>query len=312
MTATRATFSHEQITRYFDRIQLPPVHRHYGISSLDATAALEYLTTLQKYHLAWIPFENLSLHYSTHHHICLHPDDLFRKIIADGHGRGGYCMENNALFGTLLCSLGFTLYPTGGRVFEGIFWNSLGHMVNLVTIERTKYLVDVGFGADGPILPMPLDRSGTDMTIHPHISPGSARVDWRNISDNTDPAQRNWVFEYRRNDQSDWEPLKYAFTELEFLPQDFAMMSRHTSTSPRTFFTRMVVVERKILDDKGELTGKMTISGNSMKWRIHGEVTREIVFMSEEERLNALDKYWGIKFGAAEKEGIRGLMSEIK
>jgi len=309
MSASRPTYSHDQIASYLDRLQLPPHLHQYDVANLDPPAALAYLAMLQKHHLAWIPFENLSLHYSAHHRLCLHPDHLFRKIIADANGRGGYCMENNTLFGTLLRSLGFTLYPTAGRVLEGASWNSLGHMVNLVTIGNTTYLVDVGFGADGPVRPMPLDRSAA---IHPHIRPGSARLDWRNLSENTDPAQRAWVYECRRNDDSDWEPVKYAFTGFEFLPQDFAALSQHLSTSPRTFFTRTIVVERKILDDQSEVVGRMTLSGSKMKWRIHGQLTREIVFASEEERVDALDRYWGITLGAVEREGIRGLVSEIR
>ncbi|KAI8935106.1 hypothetical protein NX059_007701 [Plenodomus lindquistii] len=309
MSAHRPTYSTPQITQYFNRIHLPPHHRTYNISSLPAPAQLAYLSTLQKYQLASIPFENLTLHYSSHRQICLHPDDLFKKIVADDNGRGGYCMENNCLFGTVLRTLGFTLYSAGGRVCEGGRWTGWGHMVNLVMIGGVKYHVDVGFGADGPVVPMPLHCEGT---IQKHISPGSARLDYRNISDCTDPGQRYWVYEYRRNDESEWEDLKYAFTELEFLPQDYAVMSLFTSTSPRTFFTRMVVVERKIMDQSGELVGKMTISGNNMKRRIGAEVVEEVNFESEQQRLDALEKHWGIKFGPADREGIRGTGAEIK
>ncbi|KAF2849841.1 arylamine N-acetyltransferase 1 [Plenodomus tracheiphilus IPT5] len=309
MTGPRPTYTKAQITQYFARIRLPQSKWQYDVSALNPAAALDYLTTLQTYQLAWVPFENLSLHYSSHRHICLHPEDLFKKIVSDNNGRGGYCMENNCLFATVLRSLGFALYSAGGRVCEGTHWTGWGHMVNLVTIGETKFHVDVGFGADGPIVPMPLDRSGT---IQKHISPGSARLDWRNISDNTDPNQRYWVYEYRRNDESDWEGLKYAFTELEFLPQDYAVMSLFTSTSQRTFFTRVVVVERKIMDDNGELVGKLSINGNNMKRRIGADLKEEIDFESEQQRLDALEKHWGIKSGAADREGIRGLASEIR
>lgn len=43
-----------------------------------------------------------------------------------------------------------------------------------------------------------------------------------------------------------------------------------------------------------------------------GEKTKEIEFKSEEERIDALEEYFGMKFGDAEREGIAGLPSEIK
>lgn len=309
MAGQRPCYSKDQLTQYFDRIRLPQRRRKYDVATLQPADALEHLTTLQQYQLAAVPFENLSLHYSSHRQICLHPEDLFQKIVGDNNGRGGYCMENNALFGTVLRSLGFTVYSAGGRVFEEGHWTGWGHMVNLVTIGDQKYAVDVGFGAEGPIMPIPLDRSGT---VQKHLSPASVGLDWRNIPETTDPNQRFWVLKYRKSDESEWEPLKYCFTEVEFLPQDYGVMSHFVSTSPRTWFTRVVVVELKIMDESEALVGRLTIQGNSMKRRMGGEVIEATIFESEQDRLDALEKHFGIKFGAADREGIRGMISEIK
>ncbi|USP81401.1 arylamine N-acetyltransferase 1 [Curvularia clavata] len=306
--STLAAYSPAQIARYFDRLGLPQEQRIQHVASLDATDALGYLARLQTLHLAEIPFENISLHYSTHHSVSVHPHQLFKKIIADNNGRGGYCMENNALFGTLLRSLGFTVYPGGGRVFTGTAWTGWSHMINIVTIGDTKYHVDVGFGGDAPTAPMALDRTGT---VHKSIQPASARLQWRNIPGNTDPSQRLWVYEYRRSDDCDWE-MKYSFTELEFLPEDFALINYFTSTSRHTWFTRMIVADKKIVGPDGELIGKMTLAATTLKWNIRGEKTKEIEFKSEADRIEALEKYFGIKLDQAERDSIAGLASEIK
>ena len=50
----------------------------------------------------------------------------------------------------------------------------------------------------------------------------------------------------------------------------------------------------------------------ALKWNVKGEKTKEIEFKSEEERIDALEEYFGMKFGDAEREGIAGLPSEIK
>jgi len=77
---------------------------------------LKFLTQLQQHQLCTVPFENLSLHYSSHHTISIDAEYLYSKIV--GNGRGGYCMENNCFFGTVLRTLGFTVYSAGARVNE--------------------------------------------------------------------------------------------------------------------------------------------------------------------------------------------------
>jgi arylamine N-acetyltransferase len=304
----RPTYSREQIHRYLERLQLPQEHHIYDVAGLTAEDALKHLGVLQKHHLAEIPFENLALHYSTHHRINVHPEELFTKIIADQNGRGGYCMENSSLFATLLYSLGFDVYTGGARINQGTSFTGWSHMVIIVTIGSMKYHVDVGFGSDGPLVPMPLERSGT---IQPHVKPGRARLQWRNIAANTDPNQRLWVYEYQRHGDSEFE-TKYCFTELEFLPNDYTIMNYYTSTSRHIFFTKTIVAEKKLWGGDGELVGNLILGDNNIKWRVHGEKEKEIQFESETDRLNALEKYFGIRFGQAERDGIRGLPSELK
>ncbi|KAH6633336.1 arylamine N-acetyltransferase 1 [Boeremia exigua] len=304
----RPIYSQEQISKYFERLKLSGGDQKYDISGLDTEDTLKYLALLQKHHLATIPFENLTLHYSAHHSVNIHPQALFTKIIGDNNGRGGYCMENNALFGTLLFSLGFNIYSTGARVSNGGVFTGWSHMVNIVTIGETKYQIDVGFGSNGPVMPMPLDRSGV---IREHIKPAAARLQWRNIPGNTDPNQRLWVYEHRPGAESDFT-LMYCFTELEFQPTDYTLMNYFTSTSKHIFFTRAIVLEKKILDDAGELVGQLIMSDRDLKWRIYGKKEKQIEFNSEEDRLGALEEHLGIHFGEMERIGIRGLPSEIK
>lgn len=118
----RPTYSRPQITLYFDRLGLSEPQRRYDVAGLTSEDALDYLAQLQKLHLARVPFENLTLHYSPHRQISIHPEELFKKIIGENNGRGGYCMENNCLFGTLLNSLGFQLFSAGARVFDNGQW----------------------------------------------------------------------------------------------------------------------------------------------------------------------------------------------
>lgn len=96
-----------QLSQYLRHISFPN-------DNLHTVGSLGYLTSLQKYHLAKVPFESLSLHYSKHRLLSLEQEDLYQKIVV--RGMGGYCMENNTLFGILLRSLGYKLINAGARV----------------------------------------------------------------------------------------------------------------------------------------------------------------------------------------------------
>jgi arylamine N-acetyltransferase len=182
-------------------------------------------------------------------------------------------------------------------------------MVNLVTIGEDKYVVDVGFGANGPIRPLKLDRSGP---ILPHIGPASMRLSWGNIQQNTDPNQRLWIYSHRINDNSDFQET-YCFTELEFLPNDYAVMNYATSTRADSIFKQMLVCLKHVLggDDGEEVIG-VVILQTDLKWRIRGEKVHEQKFETEEDRLQALEDVFRIKFSPAERDGIRQQVTEIK
>ena len=115
-----AVYRVEQVDAYLSRISFP-VTKYKPISSTSARSegGLEYLSAIQRYHLASVPFENLYLHYSKERVISLNKDDLFEKIVTSGSRRGGYCMEQNMLLGTMLRTMGFEVIPTGARIMVG-------------------------------------------------------------------------------------------------------------------------------------------------------------------------------------------------
>ena len=106
-------YTSEQVDRYLVRISLWDQLRPSSPTD-DSEETKAYLTKLQRHHLGAVPFENIALHYSTHHTISLDPETLYEKIVING--RGGYCMEGNCLFGSILRSLGFNVYSGGARV----------------------------------------------------------------------------------------------------------------------------------------------------------------------------------------------------
>jgi hypothetical protein len=111
------TYSASQVDNYLSRIAFP-VDRAPKIATASAQTpeGLEYLTKLQKSHLISITFENISLHYNKFPGVSLDKEDLFDKIVV--RRRGGYCMEQNILFASILRTLGYEVIQSGARVFS--------------------------------------------------------------------------------------------------------------------------------------------------------------------------------------------------
>ncbi|RAK95280.1 arylamine N-acetyltransferase family protein [Aspergillus ibericus CBS 121593] len=318
----RPTYSPEQLVRYFDRIGLPQKYRESPVvqagAMIGGDTALEFLKVLQRYQVAAVPFENLNLHYSVHRSISIDPQSLFEKIVDSSSERGGYCMENSGLFGTVLRSLGYEVTAVGGRVNEAVQpisasknwkgpkfdgWN---HMVNLVTIGEQKYLIDVGFGSNGPHQPVPLVPG---YEFH-NVGEQCGRLVYGSIAQHTSSGQSLWQYEIR-NWGGAWTPA-YCFTETEFLPEDFTMINYYMSTSRESWFTFHVVCVRMLLDEEGEtIVGDLTLFNDTLKRRLGA--TSEVLekFTSEEDRVVALEKLFKIRLSEGDTDRIRHTIAEI-
>ncbi|SLM40533.1 arylamine n-acetyltransferase 1 [Lasallia pustulata] len=319
--AQRPVYSPEQLQRYYDRILLPKSYRDHPVTrSSDAAKTndgLFFLTALQRHQVAAVPFENLELHYSSHHTVNLDPQHLFHKIVERGTGRGGYCMENSCLFGIVLRSLGYDVFSTGARVNEaaqpiaatkgwkGPRYDGWNHMINIVTIMNQRYIVDVGFSSSGPMHPLRLISD----EISINVGQQSMKLTKTNIPDNTNPDQQLWCYQHRHSHHLPWIP-SYCFTETEFLPNDFVVMNHFTSTSRTSWFTYMVICV-KMLVDGDVVVGDITLFNNQVKKRIRGESELLAVLTSEEERVAALAEHLGVRLSEAEKAGIHGMITEL-
>ncbi|KAF3347323.1 Carnosine synthase 1 [Verticillium dahliae VDG2] len=269
-----------QLDAYFARIKFPRAEH--------PTDRLALLTALQRHQVTTVPFESLSLHYSKHRRLSLDPADLFAKIVTRGHG--GYCMEVNTFFACVLRALGFTLMHAGARVRDGA-WLGLSHMVNIVTIGDTdgkdtaaRYLVDVGFGSNGACQPIPLSE---------------------------DPA-RVWVYETALPGPAAEFEAQYSVVDAEFFPEDFEIMNLATSTLPTGLFVKTVLATLQVAGGDGEVEGVVILLKDTIKRRI-GDAKTEVLetLKSEDDRVKALEKYYGVVLTDEERRGIRGLASEI-
>lgn len=322
-----SSYTPSQISQYYDRINLPQKYRHEpgNVSTKIASntsTGLDFLSALQRYNLAHVPFENLDLHYSSHHSISIDAQDIFNKIVVNAKGgRGGYCMVNNALFANVLRGLGFTVTSHGARIsssvsaakdipLDKVTFLGFTHMVNLVSFPDNpdlKYHVDVGFGGGGPTFPVPLkhDEHGR-LNVEPN--------QWARVIHSPIPGtasdQKFWVYEKRNTDQN-WSPC-YCFSETEFLEADFKVMNYWTSTCNDSWFTHIPVCLKMLLDESGDkIVGQMHVLKTDFKRRVGEDALVNRELKSEDERIKVLEEEFGIPLSEEERSGIHGRDSEI-
>jgi len=243
------------------------------LSRIGYTGALEptaeTLTGLHRAHVLTIPFENLDILLGRP--IPLDLASLQAKLVRGR--RGGYCFEQNALFGAVLEHLGFTVTGLAARVSMGEERSTpRTHMILGVDLEGTRWLADVGFGGDTLLEPVPFDDGGP-------VQQGA----WA-FRLATDGDVR--VLFGRRADG--WLDL-YTFTEEPQLPVDYEVANHYTSTWPRSPFVTKVIAQRSGLDERW-----MLIDDELRVERPDG--TQRWTVTSDAERLSILDERFGLAF----------------
>lgn len=202
---------------YFPRIAMPFPDR----IDMDALRAIHLA------HVASIPFENIDILLG--HPINLDIPSLRAKLI--DRRRGGYCFEQNTLLLSVLRELGCDARAVEARVRAGtVAIRPRTHMAIVVRVGADDWLVDVGFGGDGPLEPVPM--TGTT------VSQGG--LAYRVAADG--PMR---ILQMRAT--GDWAD-QYAFVPGEVHPVDFEMANWFTSTYPHSPFVRGLTVQRATRD----------------------------------------------------------------
>ena len=104
------------------------------------------LVALQQTHVCAVPFENLDVQLGRQ--VTTAAEDAYEKIV--GKNRGGWCYEQNGLFGWALEQIGFDVTRVAAAVMRQDRGDAsiANHLCLLVAMPEssTRYLVDVGFG----------------------------------------------------------------------------------------------------------------------------------------------------------------------
>ncbi|EME83004.1 uncharacterized protein MYCFIDRAFT_182695 [Pseudocercospora fijiensis CIRAD86] len=322
----RPRYSKQQLERYFDRIELPQTYRDSPVMS-DPTLArtkehgLPLIQAMTRYHTSHIPFENLQMHYSGTRKISLNMDDLYDRF-ADtvGCGSGGRCMQNNGFFGTVMRSLGYNVRNGGSRVSRSMYpdtftrehqaetYDPWDHMVNFVKFDQEWWLVDVGMAAMGPNMPIPIEDNFITNSIGSRKIRLQLRVIPEHAADDLEDAPKLWCFDVSHSQNPDgtdiWLPT-YCFTMAEFLPQDYECASWYTTTYPRSYFARWLLVTKMILSEDGtEVVGDLSLVNNFVQKRILGKKEFGQELKTEADRVTALKELFGITLSEEDQQAI--------
>ncbi|MER5964328.1 arylamine N-acetyltransferase [Streptomyces sp. NPDC002057] len=236
------------------------------------------LAALHRAHIRAVPFENLDV--ALGRRVPLDLKSLQDKLV--GRRRGGYCYEQNSLFAAVLERIGFTVSGRGARNrSRGGALTPVTHALLVVTIGGEEWLVDVGFGWQGPLEPVPL-RDG-------------ARVE-----------QGGWTFGIgveaegihvlRSLRPQGWTDL-YAFSPQTLYPGDFAVMNHYSSSHPDSRFLGQVVAQRPGADVRRALV-RETLS------TVRTDGTTEERTVRVGELIALLESAFGIELDEGERAGL--------
>lgn len=215
-----------KLSAYFDRI---------GYSG-PVTPDLATLNAVMRAHIAAVPFENLDVQLCNPVTTAL--PAIYAKLVE--RRRGGWCYENNGLFGWALGEMGFDVRRISAGVMRAVRGDAaLGnHLALIVTIKGQEWLVDVGFGGT---LAAPIQLAAR-MHAQLPFSVGLVEV------------EGYWRFEER---YADGEPFSFDFLSGA---ADEALLARQCQTlqsDPESVFVQNLVVQQRQGDTHVTLRGRV-------------------------------------------------------
>ena len=245
------------------------------LDRIDYSGALEptyrVLESLHFAHATHIPFENLDV--ILKRPIRLDIENLQNKMIKNL--RGGYCFEHNLLFSAVLKEIGFSVIQLAARVryrSKGIPPRT--HMLLLVDINDSRFIADVGFGAEGLLLPVPFIRN----------QPAKQYAWTYRITD----EDNHWVLQSYGD--GTWSDL-YIFTLEPHYQIDYEVANHYVSTHPDSRFVRTLTVQQTLPNLR------KTLRNNELIFDDGSSVTTKQI-QSDKELIQTLDETFGLGFPA--------------
>ncbi len=242
-----------------------------------APASFELLSTLITKHIATLSFSSIGVRLQDS--LPLDLPAIFDRIVIER--RGGYCFEQNALLFEVLQELGFDVDIKLARVIYGRdYLPGLTHRITIVTLDQRPYVVDVGFGPNGPATPVPLFEEQSEDT------------EWKHR-----------VHEFREGEyhmqshKPDGPYSLYRFDLGQYGPSDCEIAHFYSQHHPDATFVNNLVVSRILDDEIHSLRNRTFI-------RIHPAGEDVTTVNTSHQLHNLLRDEFGIKVSEAESHRL--------
>jgi N-hydroxyarylamine O-acetyltransferase len=244
-----SVLSQAELSQYFARI---------GFTGI-ASANLATLQHLHYLHPLAIPFENIDSFLGQ----CpsLQAISVFNKLVTQR--RGGYCFEHNQLLLRVLSRIGFQVRGLSARVILPDQIPPRTHMVLIVTLDDTEYLVDVGFG--GLTMTTPLNLQLTTPQLSSHEA-------WR-LEGHPDGQLLSAQV------QGAWLP-SYIFCMQAQTPSDYVMANWYVATHPESRFVNELIAARPDAGSRHALLNRRYMQHRPGQESIETQVTTPAKLMT--------------------------------
>lgn len=214
----------------------------------------EGLAHVQAAHRQAIGFENLDVRLGRP--IRIDPEAVFDKLVT--RGRGGYCFEQNRLFGDMLHALGMPNRPLLARVWLGVAGTDVApprsHVLLLVDLGGEPWIADAGFGGSY-VPPLPLVDGATARTSDGAMhrlrrvgAVGELTGEW--LLERAGPVTAT---DGRPAPHGDWQS-QHSFDLAPVAPIDLEQCNHWTASRPETRFTTLQVVSIALPDGFAAMT----------------------------------------------------------
>ncbi|KDQ08050.1 hypothetical protein BOTBODRAFT_180196 [Botryobasidium botryosum FD-172 SS1] len=308
---------------HFTATELAQYLQKLGLESTALEPTLDTLTKVLRKHLVIFPFENLGMHYSESHIVDVSLPSLFQRMVVEEKG-GSWCSGHNGFIMEMLRAIGFRAYVCGARLSLAPVRESQVHSVVLVVPSDTNgatYLIDLGLGLYGPVWPIRLRHeeavqgaSGGEAHRLVHARhPDSVIKEGADgaVGDRGDdlaPWSQYWAVEMRLAEDKPWKRVCYFTPAAEIFPEDLQDMSLVVSMRQTGLLWSNVFVIRFFEVEGEKEMGRLILHHNEVKKRGVGNMEVEDVEQlgTEEQRVAALKKYFGIELTEAEVKSIHG------
>ena len=279
------------IDEYFTRINLKTNQEELK-NRVAEGEGMEVLAELLLAHEVAIPFESIDpLLFAVDRvsdpadfdPVKIDPRSVFEKLVRNK--RGGFCHEHALLTRMVLEELGFHTRPVLARVLihgkPGV--GPLSHQASIVSVDGREVLVDNGFGAGTPPVPLPLDRLGEiRRTDHGEFRLMAAA----DVLDESRLADHEIVLQRRSRGEFD---SMYGFSLREVFDVDLQMSNWWAATRPGGPFTSQLAVVHALPEG-----GRVSLTNTTLARQGGGE-REETQLASAEDLGRILQDEFGIE-----------------